>query len=135
MPPKKKHRHALHGLVPHNLPLKPKNVDEKLRKLYYSFGKSGAVSGIEPFWKSVKASEWGHQISRKQVVQWCSQNPTYFLFKSKRKNFPRNKVKFITHSNFHWTCDLWVLPKWSQYNDEIVYILVVCKYLGQFSMT
>ncbi len=113
------------GKVHVDVPKKPKTVDEKLRSLYYSLTKPGAVSGINSFWAGIQASPWAGQISKRKVVEWANQNPSYFLFRPKRKNFPRNKVIHITHSNFYWTCDLWDLQKWVAQNDKYRYVLVV----------
>lgn len=105
---------------------RPKTKDEILRNLYYSPGKPGSYSGVESFWRAVNSSPYAHRFNKKDVTDFLLRNPAYFLWKPRRKNFPRNKTVAAVTPNHYLAADIWILKKWEDFNDGYAYVLVTC---------
>lgn len=100
----------------------------QLSRIYY--GKSeGALRGIQALYR--QARKEGVQVSRDQVKQFLSSQPTYSLFRPARRNYPRNIIR-ANVSGEVVQIDIMDMQRYKSHNDGYAYVLLAYDTYSRF---
>lgn len=106
------------------------NYTDYLRKLYYTPGNPGALSGPEKLYQAVKR-DGKYNIGRLKIQQFLNNEDPYSLLKPIRRSFQRSSVIVDTVDSM-WDCDLADVNNISSDNDGYKYLLVAIDIFSRF---
>ena len=104
--------------------------EDYLHNIYYNVKHPASFSGPSKLYHEVK-KDGKKNISMKQIKQWLQNQESYSLQRFIRRNFKRSRV-MVTGIDDQWDADLIDMAKYSQYNDNITFILIVIDVFSKY---
>ena len=112
----------------------PKNPHEKLfkklDKIYYDSESSGSYGGVQSLLREAKAN--GLKVTEKLIKSYLSNQASYSLHKSSRKNFTRNPT-VVGGIDQQWQADLADMQAIAKQNNGVKYILTVIDIFSKYA--
>jgi hypothetical protein len=94
---------------------------------YYNVRSPGSYGGVNALFRAMKG-----KATRKQVVNWLSEQETYSLHKPVRRRFPRRKI-YSRDIDYLWQADLVDMTHLAEYNDGYRYLLTVIDVFSKYA--
>lgn len=113
------------------LKLNGRNIDEKLKTLYYNCNNSSACfSGVNALHRESKKQKI--RATKQEIKHFLTKQSVYTKHKPIVKKFIRNKTIALGYDS-DWQCDLCDIQKLSTYNKGYKYILTCIDVFSKFS--
>lgn len=98
-------------------------MDDYLKSIYYDTSKPGSYTGLNKFWKTIKADGNPHKLKYKDVKSWLSRQYPYLVHKQPTHKFKRESI-IVGGINEIIDSDLMDVQKFSKKNDNVKYLAV-----------
>lgn len=102
-----------------------------MEKVYYDPKQPGSYGGIDALYKQLRRTTHP-SVTRKEVVNWLTDQETYNLHRPVQRRFKRRKI-FSRHVDYLWQIDLCDLSSLAQYNDNYRYLLTVIDVFSKYA--
>ncbi|XP_033756181.1 uncharacterized protein LOC117338925 [Pecten maximus] len=104
--------------------------EDYLRDIYFNPSKPASLSGPDKVYRFVK-KEGKFNISKYKTRKWLQRHEAYSLQRPNRKPANRSHIN-VAGIDDQWSADLIDMVKFSKYNDEFSYVLVVIDVFSKF---
>ena len=101
-----------------------------LEDIYFNPSHPAALTSPEKLYKVVK-KEGKYNISRNKIKQWLQTQDEYTKHRAIKRKFNRRRT-VVSGVDNQWGIDLASVQNISQYNDGVVYLLVVIDVFSKF---
>ena len=109
-----------------------KTYDKFLKKIYYKPASPASFSSLSKLWLHVKSRDDKPEGLTKAAVQkWLLYQDTASVYTRQRQRFPREKI-IVSDIDQAWDVDLADLGMLKEYNDQIVFLVVMIDLLSRF---
>lgn len=99
--------------------VKKRDINSVLSSHYYNINSNTAYGGLNQLYSKVK-----NLFSKTEVKDWLSNQLSYSLYKDVKRKFPRRNM-YTIKPNYNYQIDIAEMGKYSKYNDNYKYFLLV----------
>jgi transposase InsO family protein len=100
-------------------------MEKKLIHAYYDPRRPGSYGGVHSLWKEVGGS-------KAKVEEWLRQQDAYTLHRTRRKQFPRNRI-VVAGLDDQWEADLVDVQSLAKENNHYKHLLTVIDSLSKYA--